>query len=254
MVIKLMTSVRIALVVAAAGFLQPAHAGWFDWFTPGEWASDVGEFFGSDDEARGFYVGGGAGVLRASWGLQRRIGGVDDPVADNLKYQAEPAIITIANIRAGWEPFTWLAIEGEWNFDIDKSEISENPRQVAELDSLSGIFLRPQLPIGSANLYLEAGFNQLHINMQCERDRDNRNNNVDEDAQLSQSCKDFDDSGFVYGAGVSFHLSDNARLQFTWRQVYDGDFDNNGSDDVATSVMIGISSSFGGGSDGDDYY
>lgn len=253
-VLKSMTSVRITLLVAALGFLQPAQAGWFDWFTPGEWATGVGEFFGSDQEARGFYVGGGAGVLRANWGLQRRIGGVDDPTADNLKYQAEPAILTVANLRAGWEPFTWLAIEGEWGFDIDKSEISENPRQVAELDSLSGIFLRPQLPIGKANLFVEAGFNQLHINMQCERDSRNRNNNVDEDPQLSQSCRDFDDSGFAYGAGVSFNLSEKARLQFSWRQVYDDDFEEDGSNDVATSLMISVSSSFGGGSDDDDYY
>ena len=244
-----MTKLSSVLLFVLTTLAPAAHAGWFDWFTPGEWFEGLGE-----GEARGFYVGGNAGIVRADWGMQRRLGGPTDP---GVQYRSEPAYLTVAGLRGGFEPWSWLEIEAEWNFDLDRDEISENPPQTAELDSLSGIYLRPQLAWGGARLYLEAGYNQINIHADCDLDETSPiTGDPVRDARLEASCQDFDEAGFAYGAGLAFALSPQSRLLFSWRQIYEDDFDNNGSDDHASARMIGVTLGFGGEGDGgdDDYY
>lgn len=251
--VRLFMSISRPLLLAvglSASF--SAQAGWFDWFKPGEWLTAAGSVLDTEGaEARGFYVGGGLGVVRADWGMERRLGGPNDP--DPL-YQSEPAYLTTANLRGGWAPFSWLEIEGEWNFDLDKAEISENPRQVAELDSLSGIYLRPQLPLGGALLFLELGYNQINVNAQCNLNETFLDGTPYRDERLAENCKNFKDSGVAWGAGISFKMSEQAHVLVSYRQLYDDDFDDNGSDDSATALMIGVTASFGGGGSDDDYY
>lgn len=250
--IHLMAKIQLATLAVALTLSAPAQAGMLDWFQPGAWFSSFTGLFSNDEEkARGFYVGGGAGVVRADWGVQRRVGGPTDPSSPTIRFQNEPAMLTTANLRFGWQPFSWLEAEAEWNFDLDKDQISEEPNRRAELDSLSGIYLRPQLHIGNAQLFVEVGYNQISINMTC-GDPQLPSNPSDADIAFRDSCQNFDESGIAYGAGIGFHLSSAAKLTFTWRQLYDDDFDDNGRNDDARAVMIGVTAGFGGG--GDDFY
>nr|MBV6630562.1 outer membrane beta-barrel protein [Oceanococcus sp. HetDA_MAG_MS8] len=251
-----MIAVRHCVGLALLSSVSVASAGWFDWFKPAEWAGGVAGLFDSDGEGgRGLYLGGSAGVMRADYGLQRRLGGVADRgiIPDDVLYMDEPAYMTIATLRGGWQPFRWLEAEVEWGFDVDKAEVSENPRQVAELDSLTSVMLRPQLPLGGANLFLELGFNDIRINTQCGTSDTNADADIRRDPTLEASCQSFEESSFAYGAGVSFKLSQQASLQFAWRQMYDDDFNNNGDNDSVTGLSIGVTMAFGGGSS-DDYY
>lgn len=216
--------IHALLLAAGCAVVPQAHAGWFDWFTPGEWVSGL--------DTEGLYVGGALNVTKATGQMTRRLGGANDPGGFSI---AEPGFITTALLRAGWRPLTFLGVEAQYGFALDDDMVENaDNSQTMELDSLYGIYLKPQFNIGEGfALVGRVGYSDFGYTIKHQTD----------------GVREFGDSGLAWGAGFQLKLSSTAQLGFEYTQHYDEDDGQVFGIGVVANFLFGA----GGGED-DDYY
>lgn len=212
------------LLALGLAVVPQAHAGWFDWFTPGEWFS-VGE-------DSGLYASGAFNVTKATGQLNRRLGGPNDPGGFSIE---EPGFISTALLRGGWQPLSWLGIEAQYGIALD-DDVVENAdnTQTMELDSLYGIYLKPQLNLGeSFTLVGRVGYSDFSYTINHQ----------------TNGSREFSDAGLAWGGGIQLNLSSSTRLTFEYTQHFDEDDAEVFGVGVAATYMFGA-----GGEEDDDYY
>lgn len=212
-----------------------AQAGWFDWFTPGEW------FEGST----GLYAGGGLNVMTARGLLDRRLGGDGDgtsntgndtPDNDIPQFRInEPGYNTVLELRGGWQPLSFLAVEARYGLPLDSDEVENaDNTQRLKLDSTYGIYVKPRLNISdSISLVGSIGYSDFDYSikrMEGAADENaefdlNGNGVIDGDFERGDSDNreftGFGDGGFSWGGAIVLKLTAATRLSFEYNQYYD---------------------------------
>ena len=243
------------------------------------------EWFNVLEGTTGFYAGGGLNVTKVTGLLDRRLGGDGDQgdTADNDIPQfriAEPGYTTVLELRGGWQPFSFLAIEARYGLPLDSDTIeNQDNTQKLKLDSLYGIYLKPQLNItDSIALIGSVGYSDFDYSISRipgsadENASFDLNGNGVIDGNQEQGDSDnreftgFGDSGLSWGGAIQLRLSSATRIKFEYTQYYD---DSQTMSDVSTPnaarnrpesqdikvFNIGFSVSYVFGQEsGDDYY
>ncbi len=216
----------LALLLGCASVPQ-AQAGWFDWFTPGEW------FEGTT----GLYASGGLNVVKVTGLLDRRLGGdgdqQDTPDNDIPQFRiAEPGYNTVMEFRGGWQPFSFLGIEARYGLPLDADDIENaDNTQKLKLDSVYGIYLKPRIHltesislVGSVG-YADFDYKIRRLAGHADEDTEyDLNNNGAVDARGDSDNREFTgfgDSSFAWGGAIQMRLSAATRISFEYNQFYD---------------------------------
>lgn len=196
------------------------------------------EWFDLSSGPTGFYAGGGVKVVKVNGQLDRRLGGPSDPGGFRIE---EPGYVTMAQIQGGWQLLPFLAAELQYGFALDSDEIENaDNSQRFKMDSLYGIYLKPQLAINdSIALVGRLGYSDFDFEIK-------RAANASADSSNASNTQ-FSDSGMAWGAALQLQLSPAVRLAFEYDQHYQ-------EDDVDVyDVGIGVTYVFGQESSGSYY-
>ncbi|MGJ8667923.1 MAG: outer membrane beta-barrel protein [Oceanococcus sp.] len=195
------------------------------------------DWFNVTEGSTGFYAAGGLNVTKVTGLLDRRLGGDGDQgdTDSNSTPQfrvAEPGINTLLELRGGWQPFAFLAVEARYGVPLDSDSIeNQDNTQTLKLDSLYGIYLKPQLNINdSLTLVASIGYAEFDYSIRRlpghsdESTVYDLNNNGAADARGDSDNREFTgfgDSGLSWGAGIQMRLSGSTRISFEYNQYYD---------------------------------
>jgi hypothetical protein len=224
---------NIQALLLAAGFavVPQAQAGWFDWFTPGEWLEGV--------DSEGLYAGGAFNVTKMTGQLSRRLGGANDPGGFSVP---EPGFHTTALLRGGWFPLSFLAIEAQYGFALDRDEIENaDNTQTVKLDSLYGIYLKPEVPILGEMISLVGTIGYSDFSYSIDRPNDT-------DPDTGGKSK-FAEGGLAWGGAIKLNLSPSTKLSFEYTQHFSDDIGSVYGAGVSVNYLFGASAG-----DDDEYY
>ncbi len=217
-------NIQALLLAVGCAAVPQAQAGWFDWI--------------SEIDATGLYAGGALNVTKMTGQLSRRLGGPNDPGGRSIP---EPGFHTTALLRGGWAPLSFLAVEAQVGFALDKDQIENaDNTQTVKMDSLYGIYLKPELPLGELfSIVASVGYSDFSYTISRPNDSD----------PVTGGQSKFADDGFSWGGGFKLKLTSQTKLILEYTQHYDDDIGSVYGAGVSVNYLFGA-----GGGEEDDYY
>jgi len=171
----------------------------------------VAEVIVNDDSS--FYVGGGYSYIR--WRDEQS--NDDDIDIDGDAFM----------LLAGYNFNKYIAVEGRYSKTVgDLSwEISDYEFDTEDTFSNIALYLKPMYPVGGLTLYGLLGYGKVTFDFMDE---------------------DYSESGFQWGLGTSYAVTDNLGVFIDYTRLYDDtDFDSIGADDlVIDSINVGFTYKF----------
>jgi len=119
-------------------------------------------------------------------------------------------------VLAGYNYNDYIALEGRYTTTLQADDVDEMTN--------IGLYLKPMYPVGQFNLYGLLGFGQVTVD---------------------DGSADYSESGFQWGLGGSFSVTENIGLFVDYTSLYDDDgFDGLPGDTEIDSINMGVTYTF----------